>query len=330
MGGEVNRPSRIWLTTVKAIQIQEFGGPEKLETVELPDPVPGEGEVLVEVARSGINFADTHATRNDYLAEQQLPLVPGAEISGRTPDGRRVAAILGSGAYAEKATVPEPMLIPVPDGVDDDQAAALLLQGITAMALVRRCARIEPGETLLVEAAAGGTGSLAVQLGKQAGAKVIGLASSKEKRAMVESLGADATVDSRADDLKEAILAANDDKRVDAVLHMSGGDAFDAELSALAPLGRMVVFGIASREQREVSTAALLRGSKAVIGFWLVHLLMRPQEAGPMIAELLSAVADGKLEVSVGEVYPMSEAARAHEDLIARRTSGKLLLDPSK
>jgi NADPH2:quinone reductase len=315
---------------VKAIQIGEFGGPEVLRYRDVEDPVPGEGEVLVEVARSGVNFADTHATRNDYLAEQALPLVPGAEISGRTPDGRRVAALLGSGGYAEKAVVPESLLIPVPDEVDDDRAAALLLQGITAMALVRRCARIEPGETLLVEAAAGGTGSLSVQLGKRAGAKVIGLASSEEKRALVERLGADATVDSRADDLKEAILAANGGERVDAVLHMSGGDAFDAELSALAPLGRMVVFGIASREPREVSTAALLRGSKAVIGFWLVHLLMRPKEVGPMIGELLAAVAGRELEVNVGEVYPMSEAARAHEDLIARRTTGKLLLDPSK
>jgi len=315
---------------LKAIQIQEFGGPEKLELVELPDPEAGEGEVVVEVARSGINFADTHATRNDYLAEQSLPLIPGGEVSGRTPDGRRVAAVLGTGGYAEKLVVPEAMLVSVPDEVGDDQAAALLLQGITAMALVRRCARIEPGETLVVEAAAGGTGSLAVQLGKQAGAKVIGLASSEEKRAMVERLGADASVDSRSEDLKAAILAANDGQRVDAVLHMSGGDAFDAELSALAPLGRMVVFGIASREQREVSTAALLRGSKAVIGFWLVHLMMRPQEVRPMIGELLTAVAAGELEVSVGEVYPMSEAARAHEDLIARRSSGKLLLDPSK
>jgi NADPH2:quinone reductase len=321
---------RLWFGAVKAIQIEEFGGPEVLQYRDAPDPEPGEGEVLVEVARSGVNFADTHATRNDYLAEQQLPLIPGAEVSGRTPDGRRVAALLGSGGYAEKVVVPEQMLVPIPDGVDDDRAAALLLQGITAMALVRRCARIEPGETLLVEAAAGGTGSLAVQLGKMAGARVIGLASSEEKRAVVERLGADAAVDSRAGDLKEAILAANGGKRVDAVLHMSGGDAFDAELSALAPLGRMVVFGIASREQREVSTAALLRGSKAVIGFWLVHLLMRPAEVGPMIAELLGAVAGGELEVSVGEVYPLSEAARAHEDLIARRTTGKLLLDPAK
>ena len=315
---------------MKAIQIEEFGGPDVLRQVELPDPRPGEGEVVVEVARSGINFADTHATRNDYLAEQQLPLIPGAEVSGRTPDGRRVAAILAGGGYAEKVAVHEAMLIPVPDEVDDDRAAALLLQGLTAMALVRRCARVEPRETVVVEAAAGGTGSLSVQLAKRAGAKVIGLASSEGKREVVEGLGADATVDSRADDLKEAILAANGGERVDAVLHMSGGDSFDAELSSLAPLGRMVVFGNASREQREVSTARLLRGSKAVIGFWLVHLLMRRDEVAPMIGELFAMVGRGELEVNLGEVYPLSDTPRAHEDLIARRTTGKLLLDPSK
>ena len=314
---------------MRAIQIDEFGGPDVLQYRDVAEPVPANGEVVVDVARAGVNFADTHATRNDYLAEQQLPLMPGAEISGRTEDGRRVAAILSAGAYAEKVAVPAQMLIPVPDDVDDDRAAALLLQGLTAMALVRRCAQVREGETLVIEAAAGGTGSLAVQLGKRAGAKVIGLASSEEKRALVERLGADATVDSRAENLGEAIRAANDGERVDAVLHMSGGDAFDAELGVLAPFGRMVVFGIASREQRDVSTAALLRGTKAVIGFWLVHLLMKPEEVGPMIAELFELVAGGALEVTVGDVYPLSEAARAHEDLIARRTSGKLLLDPT-
>jgi NADPH2:quinone reductase len=315
---------------MKAIQIKEFGGPEAFGYVDLDDPSAGDGNVVVDVARSGINFADTHSTRNDYLAEQSLPLIPGAEISGRTPDGRRVAALLGSGGYAQKVAVPEALLIPVPDEVDDDQAAAMLLQGLTAMALVKRCARIEPGETIVVEAAAGGTGSLSVQLAKRAGAKVIALASSEEKRSFVEKLGADATVDSRAEDLGAAIREANDGKRVDAVLHMTGGDCFDAELGILAPLGRMVVFGIASREQREVSTAALLRGSKAVIGFWLAHLLMRRDLVAPMIGELLAAVAAGELTVTIGGVYPLSEAARAHEDLIARGTTGKLLLDPSR
>jgi NADPH2:quinone reductase len=314
---------------MKAIRIQEFGGPEVLELVEIDEPSPGEGEVVVEVSRSGINFADTHATRNDYLAEQSLPLTPGAEISGRTPDGRRVAALLGNGGYAERVVVPEALLFPVPDAVDDDRAAAMLLQGLTAMALVQRCARIEAGETIVVEAAAGGTGSLSVQIAKRAGAKVIGLASSEEKRAFVEGLGADATVDSRSEDLGAAIREANGGERVDAVLHMSGGAAFDAEMEVLAPLGRMVVFGIASREQRDVSTAALLRGSKTVVGFWLLHLMARREIAASMIGELLGAVAGGELELTIGEVYPLAEASRAHEDLIARRTRGKLLLDPT-
>jgi NADPH2:quinone reductase len=315
---------------VKAIQIEEFGGPEVLQHVEIEDPTPGEGEVLIEVTRGGINFADTHASRDDYLAKQTLPLIPGAEVSGRTPDGHRVAALLGSGGYAEKVAVPAAMLIPIPDEVDDDEAAGGLLQGLTALALVHRCARIEPGETIVIEAAAGGTGTLAVQLAKRAGAKVIGLASSEEKRELVRGLGADACVDSRGEDLGGAIREANDGKRVDAVLHMSGGDAFDAEMDVLAPLGRMVVFGIASREQRQVSTAALLRGSKSVIGFWLAHLLVRQDLLAPMISDLLSAIAADELTVTIGEVYPLSEAARAHEDLIARRTTGKLLLDPSR
>ena len=315
---------------MKAIQIEEFGGPEVLRHVEVPDPSPKLSEVVVNVKRSGVNFADTHASRNDYLAEQTLPLIPGAEISGQLSDGRRVAALLGSGGYAEKVAVAKSQLIELPDGVDYDQAAAGLLQGLTAMALVHRCARIEPGETIVVEAAAGGTGTLAVQIAKRAGAKVIGLASSEEKRELVRSLGAVAAVDSRAEDLGEAIREANDGKRVDAFLHMSGGDAFEAEMGVLAPLGRMVVFGIASREQRQISTASLLRGSKSVIGFWLAHLLVRQDLLVPMIGDLLAAIAKDELAVTIGEVYPLSEAQRAHEDLIARRTSGKLLLDPAQ
>jgi NADPH2:quinone reductase len=314
---------------VRAIQIEEFGGPEVMQVVELPDPEPGEGELLVDVARAGINFADTHATRNDYLAEQHLPLTPGGEISGRAPDGRRVAAILPSGGYAERVLLPEQLAVPVPDQVDDDQAAGILLQGLTAHALVNFSARIAEGETLVVEAAAGGTGSLAVQLGKRAGARVIALASSEDKRALATRLGADATVDSRSEGLREALLEANGGQPVDAVLHMSG-DAFQEELRALGPFGRIVVFGNASRTPNEVATNGLLQHSTAVIGFWLVHLVTRRRElVASMIGELLGAVAAGELEVVIGGVYPMSEAARAHEELTSRRSTGKLLLDPS-
>lgn len=314
---------------MKAIQIAEFGGPEVMQLVDVPQPEPADGEVLVKIARAGVNFADTHVTRNDYLADQKLPLIPGGELSGTTPDGRRVAAMTMNGGYAEYIAVPEAALVPVPDEVSDDQAAGLLLQGLTARALLTTCARLQPGETVVIEAAAGGTGSIAVQLAKRLGARVIGLASSEEKRALVERLGADATVDSRSDDLRQAILDANDGKQVDAVLEMTGGDAFEATMRTLAPFGRMVTFGIASREQNSVETGHLMRNSRAVIGFWLVHLFTRPDELRGGIAELLGAVAKGELEVVIGGVHPLSEASKAHEELAGRRTQGKLLLDPS-
>jgi NADPH2:quinone reductase len=316
---------------VKAIQIKEFGGPEVLEHTELPDPEPGDGEVLVRVARAGINFADTHVTRNDYLAEQELPMVPGGEISGKTPDGRRVAALLMNGGYAEQVAVPEAALVPVPDKVDDEQAAALLLQGLTAWSLLNVSARLEQGETVVIEAAAGGTGSLAVQLAKRAGAgRVIALASSEEKRNLALDLGADAAVDSRAEDLREEILAANDGEMVDVVLEMSGGDAFEQTLRTLAPFGRLVAFGIASREENAVKTGHLMRNSRAVIGFWLVHMFRHPELLRRGIEELLGAAASGELRAVIGGVYPLSEVRRAHEEIAGRRTQGKLLLDPSR
>ena len=314
---------------MKAIQLEEFTGVDALRYVDVPDPEPGDGEVVVEVARAGVNFADTHVTRNDYLAKHELPLIPGAEVAGTAPDGRRVAAMLMKGGYAQRVAVREAALVPIPDAVSDDQAAALLLQGLTAHALVHRCARLEPGESVVVEAAAGGTGSLAVQLAKRHGARVIGLASSPEKRELVERLGADATVDSRTEELGEAIVAANGGEQVDAVLQMSGGRAFEQELRVLAPFGRMVAFGIASREENAVKTGHLMRNSRTVVGFWLVHLLRDRAGTAAAIAELLGAVASGELEVVIGGVYPLSEARRAHEALAARTTQGKLLLDPA-
>jgi NADPH2:quinone reductase len=182
---------------------------------------------------------------------------------------------------------------------------------------------------VVVEAAAGGTGSLAVQLAKRAGAKVIALASSGEKRELAERLGADATADSRAEDLKEAILEANGGERVDVVLHMSG-TGFEAELKALGALGRIVVFGNAARHPSEVQTNYLLQTSKSVLGFWLVPLTVQRRElVGKVIGELLDAVKAGQLEVVIGGVYPLSQASAAHTDMRERRTTGKLLLDPA-
>src|ERR1700750_2081651 len=177
---------------MRAIQQQEFGGPEVLELVDLPVPEPADGEVLIRVSRAGMNFADTHERRNDYLAAQQLPLVPGGEVAGvREDTGERVVALSGTGGYAEYATAPEALTFPIPDGVDDGTALAMVVQGLTAWHLYRTSARVREGESVVVHAGAGGVGSLAVQLGRPMGAgRGIATASSEERRALALELGA--------------------------------------------------------------------------------------------------------------------------------------------
>jgi len=325
---------------MRAIRIDEWGGPEVLKlTEDAPTPEPGDGQLLVRVTRAGINFADTHARENSYLARYELPLTPGAEIAGVVEQdthgfeaGQRVVSLVGTGGYAEYVAAPTATTFAVPDGVSDATALALLLQGLTAWHLYRTSAKIAPGESVVVHAAAGGVGSLAVQLGKPLGAgRVIATASTEPKRELALELGADAAVDVTRDDLGDALVEANDGERVDIVLEMAGGRVFDASLEALAPFGRLVTYGIASREPNTVSSGALMRKSRAVVGFWLMHCLRRPAElVEAPLRELFERAATGELRVVEGETYPLSEARRAHEDLQARRTSGKLMLDPKR
>ncbi len=325
---------------MRAIRISEWGGPEVLELAEdAPVPDPGEHGVLIRVTRAGVNFADTHARENTYLARYELPLVPGAEIAGVVERdghgfeaGRRVVSLVGTGGYAEYVAAPAATTFAIPDGVSDATALALLLQGLTAWHLYRTSARLGQGESVVVHAAAGGVGSLAVQLGRPLGAgRVIATASTEEKRALALELGADVAVDVKRDDLADALVEANLGERVDVVLEMAGGKVFDASLDALAPFGRLVSYGIASGEQNQVATGALMRKSRAVIGFWLMHCLRRPAEMiDAPLQELFERVAAGELRVVEGETYGLSEVRRAHEDLQARRTSGKLMLDPAR
>jgi NADPH:quinone reductase len=315
---------------MRAIQQTEFGGPEVLQLVELPTPEPGEGEVLIEVARAGLNFADTHQRNNDYLAPAQLPLVPGAEVAGvRADTGERVVALVGSGGYAEYAKAPAALTFPIPDGVDDGTALALLLQGLTAWHLYKTCARVAPGESVVVHAAAGGVGSLAVQLGKPLGAgRVIATASTPEKRELALELGADAAIDASPEGMTERIVEANGGRKVDAVFEMAGGAVFDQSLEALAPFGRIVAYGIASREQNDVRTGALMRKSRTVVGFWLMHCMGRPEMVDEALKDLFARAARGELRGVVGATYPLEQAAQAQVDLAERRTTGKVLLDP--
>jgi NADPH2:quinone reductase len=315
---------------MRAIQIREFGGPEVLVERELPEPEPVDGTVVLDVSAAGVNYADTHQAENSYLAPAELPLVPGGEVVGVTPDGRRVVALLAGGGYAEKALAAPAAMWEVPEGVSDAAALALVLQGTTAWHLLRTSAQLRAGESVVVHAAGGGVGTLAVQLARRFGAgRVIGVASSEEKRALALRLGADAVVDAGADDLTAALREANGGSRVDVVLEMVGGSTFSASLSALAPFGRLVHFGAAGREPAPpVDPGKLMATSRGVLGFWLVHLLRRPSLLTEAMEDMFAAVLAGELEPVVGGSYPLAEARRAHEDLRARRSTGKLVLTP--
>ena len=316
---------------MRAIQMTEYGGPEVLQLVELPVPVPADGEVLVKVGRAGLNFADTHRRTNTYIAKDDLPLVPGTEVAGvREDSGERVVALCGSGGYAEYATAPGALTFPIPDGVEDETALALVLQGLTAWHLYRTCGRVAGGESVVVHAAAGGVGSLAVQLGKSMGAgRVIATASTEEKRALALELGADAAVDGAAEGLAQRLVEANLGAPVDVVFEMAGGAVFDASLDALAPFGRLVTYGIASGENNTVRSGDLMRRSRAVVGFWFAHCLGRPAMIDEALADLFERVRRGDLRVVTGPAYPLAQAARAQADLAERRTTGKVTLDPT-
>jgi NADPH:quinone reductase-like Zn-dependent oxidoreductase len=323
---------------MRAVQITRFGGPEVLDIVDLPDPVPGPAQQLYEVSTAGVNFADTHQIENSYLSAQQLPMVPGAEFVGTPVDGGpRVVGLLDGGGYAERVVAHDFLTWPVPDGVSDEQALALVLQGATAWHVLRTSAHLAEGESVVVIAGAGGVGSLAVQLARRWGAgRVIATASSAEKRALAEELGAHATVDpALADDdpktFTGALREANGGRPVDIVLEMTGGNVFAGSLSALAPFGRLVAYGMAARQEtKAVPPGALMHRSRAVIGFWLVHCMSRPQMMDAAMHDLLPMVAEGALQPVVGGRYPMSNVRDAHQDLLARRTTGKLVLDPTR
>jgi NADPH2:quinone reductase len=323
---------------MRAVQITRFGGPEVLDVVDIPEPEAGPGQKLYDVSTAGVNFADTHQTEDSYLAPQQLPQIPGAEFVGTPVDGGpRVVGLLASGGYAERVAAHPRMTWPVPDGVTDEQALAVVLQGATAWHLLRTSAHLAEGESVVVIAGAGGVGSLAVQLAKRWGAgRVIATASSAEKRGLAEELGADATVDpALADDdpktFTAALREANGGSPVDVVLEMTGGNVFSGSLSALAPFGRLVTYGMAARQEtKPVPPGALLQRSRAVVGFWLAHCFTRPQMLDDAVGELLPLVAEGLLTPVAGGRYPLSAVREAHQDLLARRTTGKLVLDPAR
>ncbi|KAA6211290.1 quinone oxidoreductase family protein [Streptomyces filamentosus] len=300
-----------------AIRFDRFGGPEVLTPVDLPAPVPGPGETLITVEAAGVNFADTFQTDGSYLSSDLLPHVPGSEVVGRTGDGRRVLAKVAHG-YAEQAVAREAALVEVPEELDAAQALALFTQGLTAWHLLRSAARLVPGESVVVHSAAGGVGSLAVQLAREFGAgRVLAQASTPEKERLALELG--------ADEAARYPLPL----RADVILDAAGGALFDQALGSLADFGRLVTYGNASRTAfAALDPERLSRLNAAVVGFWLRPTLARPGALHEPLEELFALALQGRLRPVTGIAYPLAEARAAHTDLRERRTTGKVVLLP--
>lgn len=324
---------------MRAIQVTEFGGPEVLMPAVLSDPVPAAHELLIEVSGAGVNFADTHQADNSYLAPSRLPFVPGVEVVGTVVgSSRRVAGLVTrGGGYAELALVNADTALDVPGDLTDAQVLALLVQGLTAWHLLTTSTRMAPGESVVIHAAAGGVGNLAVQLARHLGAgRIIATASTDAKLAQAVELGADVGVrigpDDQAVDIAAALRAGNDGRALDVVLEMVGGPTFDASLAALARFGRVVTYGLASRRPPQpLHPGQLMVGSHTVAGFWLTDCMTRdraPSMVVEPLARLVTLVQDGVLHPLAGPTYQLADARRAHEDMRARRTTGKVVLDP--
>ena len=315
---------------MKAIYITEFGGPEVMKYVDLPEPVPAGSQVLLDVTAIGINYADTHQTENSYLSTQKLPLIPGMEVVGKLPDGSRVLALAATGGYCQKTLVNPKTVIPLPDKVSDGQALAMMVQGSTAHMILKKMGQIKAGESVVIHAGAGGVGSVAIQLAKLWGAFVIAVTSSDEKKKLCMALGADVVVDANEADLTAALIKANNGKGVDLILEMVGGSTLDQSLEALAAFGRLVVYGMASRKApKAIHPGALMPKSQSVIGFWLVNALADKELMAEVFMDLFGMIITGKLKPVIGSTYPLSKASDAHRDMLARKTVGKIVLDPA-
>ncbi|WP_413299608.1 NADPH:quinone oxidoreductase family protein [Bacillus sp. 1P10SD] len=324
---------------MKAIQFNEYGKPEVLRVVSIPIPSMQPGHVLVQVKAVGVNFADTARRYGQYLEKTPLPYIPGAEISGViteiSPDvtdfkvGDRVVALTNNGGYAEYISLHTSQLVPLPDHVDFNQAAAILGQGISAYHILKTSGQLKKGESVLIHAAAGGVGTLAVQLAKIMGAgKVIATASSSEKLNLVSSLGADVVINYTEENWHEQVLSSTGGKGVDLVLEMVGGDIFKKSLKSLAINGRLVIYGRAGGQETKFDPAILMQRNVSVIGFWLIHILNNTELYKESVKELLNHVREGNLKLIIGEIMPLDEAEKAHELIEGRKTIGKLVLNP--
>ena len=323
---------------MQAIQVSRTGGPDVLELAELPEPEPGEGQLLVEVAAAGVNYIDTY--HRSGLYPMPVPFVLGREGAGRVltagpgvegfAHGDRVAWKESGGSYAQRVLVPAAEALPVPDGVGDEVAAAVPLQGLTAHYLVSSAYPIQPGDTVLVHAAAGGVGLLLTQFAVARGARVIGTVSTEVKAQLARSVGAAEVLNyAEVDDLAAAVRELTGGDGVAAVYDGVGANTFDASLASLRPRGMLVLYGASSGpvpafEPQRLAAA----GSAFLTRPVLAHYTANRDELTWRAREVFDAVVAGDVDVHIGGRYALGDARAAHVDLQSRRTTGKLLLLP--
>ncbi|NUP51487.1 MAG: NADPH:quinone oxidoreductase family protein [Catenulispora sp.] len=330
---------------MRAVRIHETGGPEVLRVDQIDVPVPGPDEVLIRVGAAGVNFTDVTARQGVYISRDSAPVLPatlGTEVAGvvsatgpGVPQelvGRRVVAFV-HGGYADYALARRDLTAELPPGVDLAESTALPVQGVTAWQLLRDCARIAPGESVLVHTAAGGVGSLAVQLARRFGAgTVIATAGSAEKRKLALDLGADFAFDYTSEQWPRDVLDATGGRGVDIILDAVGGPVGEAGPGCLAPFGRLVVYGVTGKQLAQFAGSQLMRGNQSVIGYWLTGRLPAGPDAAAghpiagILRELVELTASGGLRPVLREAFPLERAADAHRAISDRRTVGKVVL----
>ncbi|WP_067726139.1 quinone oxidoreductase family protein [Oceanobacillus damuensis] len=324
---------------MRAVQFKEYGGPEVLEMINPEIPSIAENEVLISIKAIGVNYADTARREGVYVVPTPLPYIPGSEIAGEIVDignkvrgfkkGDRVMALIESGGYADSAVIKANQIIPVPDGVTFEHAVALPLQGLSAYHILKTMGRLNKGETVLVHAAAGGVGLLAVQLAKLFGAgKVIATASTTEKLQLAKEMGADDLVNYTEEGWENKIREITQGTGVNVALEMAGGDVFHKTINCLAPFGRLVIYGVASGVMPKFYPSKLMKRNQSVIGFFLPQIMKDSVLYQTSLKKLLKFAEQGEIKTTIGGTFPLEEAAHVHQILQGRKTTGKLILTP--
>ena len=322
---------------MKAIQIRATGGPEVLELAELPIPVPGPGQVLIRIEAIGVNFIEIYFRRGTYKAA--LPLTPGSEAAGTVEElgsgvngfkiGDMVASVAVLGSYAEYALVPAAQLVKVPTGLSPEQAAAALLQGMTAHYLVYSTYPLKAGETVLVHAGAGGVGLLLTQMAARIGARVITTVSSEAKAELSREAGASDTIIYTEQDFEAEVKRLTHGKGVDVVFDSVGKTTFEKSLNCLHPRGLLALFGGSSGPVPPFDLIQLSsKGSLYVTRPTLWHYVATRSELELRAGEVLDWAARGELKLRTEHVYSLTDAAQAQTDMETRKTTGKILLEP--